>query len=79
MHDLQIDFDNLFNPGSLDLDRHFGPVLYPGFVHLADGGRCQRLLIEMRKQFIDGQAQVGFNNFFNGSIWKGGDFILQFG
>ena len=42
-HDIEIEFDGLLDPGPLDFDYHFRPVMKAGGMDLADAGGCQRL------------------------------------
>ena len=52
-HDLQVHFDDFADAGPLDFHHDIVPADQPGAMHLGDGSRPQRLLINRLKDFFE--------------------------
>ena len=78
-HDLEVDLDDFLDAGPLDLERDLPTVLQLGPVHLPDGGRCQRCVVELGKQIFEHYPQLGLDDLTGGVGGKRRHLVLKLG
>ncbi len=61
VHHLEIRADGLEDSRTDHLDHHLAPVLQGGRVHLGDGGRCDRRVLEDRESNLDRALEFGLD------------------
>ncbi len=75
--DVQIGLHGPTDVRTLDLDHHPLPSPQPGPMNLRDGGRTDRLLVDLREDIRHRPLQLRLNHPSNRVEWQGGDRILK--
>ena len=77
--DIEIGFDHRSNLGTLDLHCHHLPVISKNsFVNLGERSRCQRLLVEARKNLGQGPLEIPLHHLTDGFVVHRSHLILEF-
>jgi hypothetical protein len=79
VENVDILLDDLPDAGPLDLDRDLGAVFERRAMHLRQGGRRRRNLLERGEHVFGVPAQLRFDDLPHGLIGKRADIILELG